>query len=437
MVGPTLGCDRSACKKDRNRSASGLAYRGQAARLRETHRLRRIDVRERKLRLVDGALTPLQRRQNLVAISTAMAVNALIYSLSMPLLSLVMDARGINGTLIGLSAAAQAVGIVLMAPLLPAYMSRWGPAALMLGSILVSLVAFLLLPLFPSVGAWFVLRFIIGAAGGVLWICGDAWVNVVATERIRGRVVAIYGMAVGAGFLLGPFVLSRTGSDGIAPFLVMSAIILVSVLPLLAVLRIAPTMDGERAGGLHRYFSLAPVPMLMCMAYAISEAIMFVFLALYGIEQGLTETHSVYLLVFLGVGGMVGQYPIGWLADHMDRLLLASLSTLFVMLAAVSVPVVIAIPIWNMVLMLFLGAVSTGVYTIGLVMVGEQFRGADLAAASALYGLMFGLGGILGPVIGGAAMEFIPLNGVPLSVAAMYAVFLPVPVIALLRRRRR
>jgi MFS family permease len=387
--------------------------------------------------LVDGALTPLQRRQNLVAVSAAMAVTALIYGLSLPLLSLVMASRGISGTLIGLSAAVQSVGIALMAPFLPAYMSRLGPAVLMLGSILVSLVAFLLLPVFTSVGAWFVLRFVIGAAGGVLWICGDAWVNAVATERVRGRVVAIYGTAVGAGFWLGPFLLSVTGSDGVAPFLVSSAIILLSALPLLPVLRIAPRMHGERTGGIQRYFALAPVPMLMCLAYAFSEAIMFVFFALYGIEQGLTEKQSVYLIMFLGIGGMFGQFPIGWLADHMDRLLLASLCTLFVMLSAVAVPAVIAIPIWNSVLMLFLGAVATGVYTIGLVMVGEQFKGADLAGASALYGLMFGVGSILGPVIGGVAMESLPPYGVPLSVAVTYAIFLPVPVIALLRNRRR
>ncbi|MBW2576606.1 MAG: hypothetical protein JRE38_00910, partial [Deltaproteobacteria bacterium] len=46
--------------------------------------------------MVDGALTPLQRRQNLVAVTAAMAVTALIYGLSLPLLSLVMDARGVD-----------------------------------------------------------------------------------------------------------------------------------------------------------------------------------------------------------------------------------------------------------------------------------------------------------------------------------------------------
>jgi MFS family permease len=392
---------------------------------------------ERKPGLVDGALTPLQRRQNLVAVSAAMAVTALIYGLSLPLLSLVMDARGVNGTLIGLSTAVQSIGIVLMAPFLPAYMSRSGPAVLMLGAILVSLVAFLLLPVFTSIGAWFVLRFLIGAAGGVLWVCGDAWVNEVATEKTRGRVVGIYGVAVAGGFSLGPLLLSVTGSDGYAPFLLSSAIMLLSALPLLPVVRIAPSLQGEPAGGLLHYLALAPMPMLMALVYAIAEAILLTFLPHYGIEQGLSEPQALYLIALIGIGGMLGQFPIGWLADHMNRLALGSLSILFVVVAAMAMPLVIAMPMWNLVFMLLLGAATIGIYTVGMVMIGEQFRGADLAAASALYGLMFGVGSILGPPVGGLARDFLPPHGVPISIAVMCAVLLPLPVISLLRRRRR
>ncbi len=387
--------------------------------------------------MIDGALTALQRRKNLVAITAAMAVTSLIYGLTFPLLSLVMHEHGADSTLIGLSTAVQSVGIVLVAPFLPAYMSRSGPAVLMFGAILVSLVAFLLLPVFTSIGSWFVLRFVIGAAGGVLWVCGDAWVNEVATERISGRVVAIYGVAVAGGFSLGPLLLSVTGTDGFAPFVVSSAIMLLSALPLLPVVRIAPSLHGELAGGLPHYLALAPVPMLMCMVFAVSEATLLTFLPLYGIEQGLTEAKILYLITLMGIGGMLGQYPIGWLADHMNRLLLASLSILLVAIAAVAIPAVITLPTWNLVFMLLFGAVATGIYTIGMVMVGERFRGADLAAASALYGLMFGMGSILGPPVSGLAMESLPPHGMPLSIALMYAVFLPIPVIALLRNRRR
>lgn len=387
--------------------------------------------------MVDGALTPLQRRQNLVAVTAAMAVTALIYGLSLPLLSLVMNARGVDSLWIGMSTAVQSVGIILVAPYLPAHMSRLGPAMLMLGAILVSLVAFLLLPVFTSVAAWFVLRFVIGAAGGVLWVCGDAWVNEVATERIRGRVVAIYGVAVAGGFSLGPLVLTITGTDGFAPFLVSSAIMLLSALPLLPVIRISPSLHGEQAGGLLHYFALARLPMLMGMVYALSEGILLTFLAIYGIEQGLAETRALYLIAVMGIGGMLGQLPIGWLADHMDRLLLAGLCVLCVAAAAFAIPVAIALPSWSLLVLVVLGAAMTGVYTIGMVIIGEQFKGADLAAASALYGLMFGAGSILGPLVGGVVVKTLPAHGMPLSLALMYALFLPCPLIAAIRNRRR
>jgi MFS family permease len=348
-----------------------------------------------------------------------------------------MNAHGVDSLWIGLSAAAQSVGIILVAPYLPPHMSRQGPAILMLGAILVSLVAFLLLPVFTSVLAWFVLRFVIGLAGGVLWICGDTWVNAVATERIRGRVVALYGVAVAGGFSLGPLVLTLTGTEGFAPFLVSSAIMLLSALPILPVVNISPSLHGEQAGGLLHYFGLARLPMLMGMMYALSEGILLTFLALYGIEQGLTEERPPYMVAVMGIGGMLGQLPIGWLADQMNRMILGSLCVLCVAAAAIAIPVAIASPSWNLIVLVVLGAAMTGVYTIGMVIIGEQFKGADLAGASALYGLMFGAGSILGPIVGGVVVKTLPAHGMPLSIAALYALFLPFPLIAVFRNRRR
>ena len=195
----------------------------------------------------EAPLSPLDRRRNLIAVTAAMAATSLIYGLSVPLLSLILEDRGVGGTLIGSQAAVQSVAILLISPLLPRYMSRVGPAILMLGAIVVSLVAFLLLAVFPSMLAWFVLRFTIGAAGSVLWVCGEAWINQVAEDSMRGRTVAIYSMAVSAGFALGPAVLSVTGTRGLTPFVVSGAVMLLSALPLLTVLQNSPMLPKAPA----------------------------------------------------------------------------------------------------------------------------------------------------------------------------------------------
>jgi MFS family permease len=369
-------------------------------------------------------MSPEERRSNLVAVVAAMSVAALIYGLSLPLLSLVMHQRGVDGTLIGISAAMQSAAIVLISPFLPKYMSRSGPAVLMLGAILVSLVAFLLLPVFTSVSAWFALRFVIGA------------VNQVASDATRGRVVALYSMAVAAGFSLGPLLLSITGSGGFTPFLAAGAIMLLAALPLLSVVRIAPRMHGQRSGGLLHYLRLAPVAMLLCALYAITEGIVLTFLPLYGLGVGLSEPRVLYLITLMGIGGIVGQLPIGWLADHMNRMLLAALCTLLVAIAAAAMPMVLTHHPWNLLFMLAYGAIISAIYTVAMVIIGERFRGADLAAASALFGLMWGGGSILGPPIGGLAMD-LHSHGVPLALALLFVLFLPLPVGAWLRQRSR
>jgi MFS family permease len=138
----------------------------------------------------------------------------------------------------------------------------------------------------------------------------------------------------------------------------------------------------------------------------------------------------------MGIGGMLGQLPIGWLADRMNRLLLASLTVLCVAAAAIAIPATITLPVWSLIVLVVLGAAMMGVYTIGMVIIGEQFKGADLAAAGALYGLMFGAGSIIGPLVGGVVVKTLPAHGMPLSIAVMYALFLPFLLIALLRNRR-
>ena len=74
----------------------------------------------------------------------------------------------------------------------------------------------------------------------------------------------------------------------------------------------------------------------------------------------MSEARALYLITLLGIGGIVGQLPIGWLADRVDRMLLASVCTLLVVGTCLTMPLVISHFPWNFLLMLFLGACLFG-----------------------------------------------------------------------------
>ena len=60
-----------------------------------------------------------------------MVVVNLVYGLTLPLLSLVLDAQGFSKTIIGMSIVAQACAGVLLAPIMPRLIVRIGAARLM------------------------------------------------------------------------------------------------------------------------------------------------------------------------------------------------------------------------------------------------------------------------------------------------------------------
>lgn len=380
-------------------------------------------------------LTPRLRRRNLIAVITSMAVTTLIYGLSMPLLALALNHQGVDPALIGLSTASQFLAGFAVAPFAPRFMRAPGPAVSMLCAIGVSLLVFLLLPVFPNVWAWFPLRFVLGAAGSYLWMAGDAWVNQVAEEHSRGRVVALYSMATAAGFASGPLLLTRTGSTGALPFLVSAVVVGVSALPLLLAVGIAPRLEGRASRRMPGYLLLAPVAMFICATYAAAEGILLAFLPIYGLQLGVAEKSALYLITVMGLGGIACQLAIGWLADRMDRMLLTALCAGAIVAGTAGLPLGFAHPPWNALYMFLYGGALGALYTMGVVLMGERFRGADLAAASALYGVMWGVGSIVGPPLGGAALELWPPHGMPAVVALLFLAFLPLPLASWLRRR--
>jgi predicted MFS family arabinose efflux permease len=59
-------------------------------------------------------------------------------------------------------------------------------------------------------------------------------------------------------------------------------------------------------------------------------------------------------------------------------------------------------------------------YSQGVALLGEQFQAGNLAGANTLFVMVYCVGGVLGPSVGGYAMDVSPRRGLPvvLSIAA-------------------
>ena len=87
----------------------------------------------------------------------------------------------------------------------------------------------------------------------------------------------------------------------------------------------------------------------------------------------------------------------------------------------------------GIVFMFFYGGALGALYTISLVLLGRQFKGADLSAASAMLSVMFSIGAFVWPPLGGAIMDRIGERAMPVSLVIAYATFLPLVLAAWIR----
>jgi MFS family permease len=376
------------------------------------------------------------RRWNLLAVIGSMVVVNLVYGLTLPLFSLVLDAQGISKTVIGLNVVAQACAGVVIAPFVPRLMMRVGPGRLMQFATLLAAGTLITLGEWQNVYLWFPLRFLLGASAAVLWSASELLINELVTDKWRGRIIGLYGSAGAAGFAMGPLVLIATGTAGIMPFLATALIVILASLPLFGV-------DTARAGRRHsdmprlgEIFRLVPHIMILNLTYAAAAEAFSAFFPLFGIHIGIGEARSLSLLTMLGVGGVVLQLPLGWLADHVDRQRLLLSCVLLTIAGLLILPEVIGRSIGGPLFIFALGGIEGMIYAMGVILLGQRFRGAQLASASVLFTSMWGAGTMLGPAIAGAGMDLFGDISLPYMMAGMFACFLPVYWIMQLRTTR-
>jgi MFS family permease len=348
------------------------------------------------------------------------ACYTLTIGLSYPLLSLILERQGVDGAMVGLSAAMTPLGLIVSAPL--AILCLIGGAGLLLA-----------IGTWQALLPWLALRFLLGICDNGLFIISETWINQLANERVRGRVMGLYTTIASAGFALGPFILAVTGSEGLLPFAIGAGAMLAGLPFLLSVRRIVPGLGGGHGSSFLGFLPLAPVLLAAVAMLALYEQSMLSLFPIYGLRHGLsTETIGLALGVF-AIGATVMQYPLGWASDRLPRRgLMAGCASLTVV-GTLLLPLIIGGSVFWPVIFL-LGGIAFGVYTLALAELGDRFSGVLLLAGNAAFAMMWGLGGLVGPPISGAAMELAGPEALPAFLAGCYLLLL---LLILLRRLRR
>ncbi|WP_043307645.1 MFS transporter [Pseudomonas sp. ML96] len=351
------------------------------------------------------------------AVCTAVISIGLALGVTMPLVSLRLESWGYGNFAIGVMAATPAIG-VLLGSLIAGRLAAWlGTTRVMQLCLLLGALSVALLALVQHYPVWLALRLFLGVALTVVFILGESWINQLAVERWRGRLVALYGTGYALSQLAGPLLLTLLGTDTDLGFWSGTGLLVFGSLVLLGRSG-APRVDGHSASGRGLFDFCRRMPTIAWAVglFAAFEAMMLTLLPVYGLHQGFTQEVALLMASVVVVGDAALQLPIGWMADRVSRSSLFRLCGVVLLLSSLSIPLFLHTPLIWPIWVLF-GASAGGLFTLSLILIGERFRDDELVRANAHVSQLWGIGCLLGPLLTGAASQWLSGHALPMMMA--------------------
>lgn len=348
---------------------------------------------------------------------------------------LLMVGNGMQGTLLGIRGEIEGISTTQMSVVMAAYFGGF-----VLGSLIVpgmiqrvghvrvfaalgSLISAVLIvyAAAPNWIAWTLMRLLIGFSFCGVYITAESWVNASAGNETRGRAMSAYFIVQMLGLVTGQVLMNVSDPGGWMLFVIPSVLVSVAFTPILLAQVPAPRFETIAPMSMARLYRTSPLGCIgIFLIGGVFSAVMGMG-SVWAASIGMSVREISAFVAALWIGGLMAQYPVGWLSDRLDRRLLITALAVFGALVTV---VAAAIPagIWGYLLAAALvGGVANPVYALLIAYTNDFLDTSDMAAASAGLLLINGAGSVFGPILTGWLMAVIGPEGFWIYMAVLLA----------------
>jgi MFS family permease len=351
-------------------------------------------------------------------------------------LTLLLTGAGLIGSLLGVRAelehfstttsgiisASYYAGFLVGSKLAYAALGRVGHIRVYVALAALTAAAILVQGLAPNPITWTSMRFVTGLCIAGQYVVAESWLNDLATNENRGRLLAVYSIVVSAAFGLGQVLLGFGNPTTVTLFAVATILMTLAVVPVALSESSTPKFQAPGSISLKELATIVPSGFFATMIIGVTHGGMFGMAAVYATRVGLTSTDLTIFLTAPLVGGVLGQIPISSASDDVDRRAV----TFFVAVGAGAVALLLAVTSgvgWKAaVLMVALGALSYPLYALAAAYTNDWSPPDKLMAVASQLVMIYGAGALLGPLIVSTTMRLMGDQGYFWSVATMHGV---------------
>ncbi|WP_375752742.1 MFS transporter [Enterobacter roggenkampii] len=270
--------------------------------------------------------------------------------------------------------------------------------------------------------SWMAWRFIAGVGCAMIWVVVESALMCSGTSRNRGRLLAAYMMVYYVGTVLGQLMVSKLPTDLMSVLPWVTGMVLAAILPLLFTRIVNQNSEYQEATHVWPMLRLrqARLGVNGCIISGIVLGSLYGLMPLYLNHQGVSDSGIGFWMAVMVSAGIVGQWPIGRLADRFGRLLVLRVQVFVVIMGCLAM-------LSNAAMapaLFILGAAGFTLYPVAMAWACEKVEHHQLVAMNQALLLSYTIGSLLGPTFTAMLMQNYSDNLLFIMIASVSFIYL-------------
>ena len=334
----------------------------------------------------------------------------------------------------GIMMSAYFVGFFIGATVVPRLVTKVGHIRVFAAFASMASLSSLVHVVFVDPYVWIFARFLTGFSMIGIFIIVESWLNDRANNKTRGKVLSLYMLVTYVGMALGNLLLNVSDPRYYEPFILISLLFSIALIPILLTKRKPPKFRKNSAIKIKELYKISPFGAVSMFCTGFIFAPIFSLLSVYAVTMKLGIFEISLLLVGVMLAGALFQWPIGSLSDKYDRrkiiigsslaAIIFSFSAIFASGKGASLPSLFiestisfnyfstAIDkIRLFIFVILLAGVTLPLFSLNLALVNDYIPKEKFVAAGSGLNIIFGLGAMAGPIMCSILMHFLGPNG--------------------------
>ncbi|MBU2958240.1 MFS transporter [Paracoccus sp. 1_MG-2023] len=338
---------------------------------------------------------------------------------------LLMVGNGMQGTLLGIRGGIEGIPTFQMSLVMAGYFGGFLVGSLTvpgliqnvghvrvfaaLGSLISATL--ILFPVEPHWIAWTVLRFLIGYCFCGVYISAESWLNAGSTNANRGQSLSAYMIVQLLGIVIAQLLLNTADPAGFLLFVIPSVLVSLAFTPILLSAKPAPQFETIKRMSFADLYRASPLGCVGVFLMGGVLAVLSGMSSVWGAQVGLSVAQISLFVAASYAGGLVLQYPVGWISDRTDRrrvvLIMAAVGSICGLAVIAIQPGTLGLVIAGAIM----GGAANPIYALLLAYTNDYLDQSDMASASAGLMFIYGVGSMAGPILTGWLMGVVGPDG--------------------------